>query len=208
LRLLLVELTEIDAAERAAKQKRAEIDRVLANAERELADPAPAKPRIQEDPNAQPGVVPEQPLEPQPTVSDVAIDGLSSAPVVAEGDLEEQRADVLRRGHELAEKVLHQTDRCYRAVFNKEESARLDALQEKWRVFEIEALAAGIDVQKEFADKLAWLRRCPVKIDLARVRKTLSVPALNILNMMLQEPPSHEKPEKDCGFWSGLPPGI
>jgi hypothetical protein len=179
LRLLLLELTEIDAATRAdelAKQKRAEIDRVLADAERELAlaDPATVKsPMIQEDPNASP-VEHAEPILGTPAVSLPDPDnGVLTTPVVAEGELAEQRADMLKRGRDLAEKVLHQTDRCYRAVFNKQESARLDALQEQWRVFECEALAAGVDVTKEFADKLPWLRRFPVKVDLSRLRRTM-----------------------------------
>jgi len=209
LRLLLLELTEIDTASRAdqvAKQKRIEIDRILADAAQELAvaDPATAKPpTVQEDPNAKSGVIPEQPLE-QPTVPVVAVDGVSSAPVPTASELEEQRAEVLKRGRELAEIVLHQTDRCYRALNNKQEAARLDSLQEKWRVFEVEALTAGVDLQREFGDKLPWLRRCPVKIDLARLRKTMSVPELRIM----LPPPTHEKPEKDDGIWSGLQPGI
>jgi hypothetical protein len=203
LRLAMALLSEIETGQRtqaeADARQRAEIDAVLRQCEVELAASKPGTLNVNP-------VQHTEPILGTPAVSLPDPDnGVLTTPVVAEGELAEQRADVLKRGCELAEKVLHQTDRCYRAVFNKQESARLDALQEKWRVFEIEALAVGIDVRKEFADKLPWLRRFPVKVDLSRLRRTMSVPELRI---MLPDPPTHKKPEKDCSIWSGMPPGI
>lgn len=216
LRLLLVELTEIDVASRAdtaAKAKRAEIDRVLAEAAQELAlaDAATAKPpMIQEDPNAKPSVVPEQPLEPHPAVPTVPPDGVLSAGETAR-ELEQQRDAALKRGHELAATILAQLDRCYLVPFNRQEAEKLDRKQATFAAWEKEAQIRfpEINTSMEFPD--TRLRPAPSRITDERAyrlkRRTLSVAEQVAITMQLaeaQRTPKHE----DSGFWGGAGPGI
>jgi hypothetical protein len=223
LRLCLLALAEHESAERtmaegkakaeADAKKRAEIDAVLRECEAELAGSEPG------NLNANPVEHTEPTLgTPAASLPDPDNGVLSANAPAATGvtpcngcELEEQRADVLKRGRELAEKVLHQTDRCYRAVFNKQEAAQLDSLQEKWRVFECEALAVGIDVSKEFADKLPWLRRVPSRITDERAyrikRRTLSIDEQLAITAELANA-QHTRTHEDSGFWGGAGPGI
>lgn len=215
LRLLLVELTEIDSASRAdeaAKQKRAEVDRILADAARELDlpdPPATAKPAIVGVPRVMSSVVTERALEPQPTLSDVPVHGPSSAPAPTASELEEQRAQVLKRGRELAVVILTQLERNYFAPYNFEEGRKLDNLRAAFVAWEKQASIQfpDINTQEEFPD--ARLRPVPTRIVDERTyrvqRRTMTVDEqLAIPLLLAQAQPRHE----DSGMWGGIPGGI
>ncbi len=211
LRLCLLALAEHEAAERTmaaenAKaagdaKRRAEIDRILAEAAQEL-EPKP------EDPNANPSAVPEQCLEPQAPVPDVAVDGASSAPPAATA---EQRAAALERGHELATSVRAQLDRCYLVPFNREEAEKLDRLQAAFAAWEKEARIRfpEIDTLKEFPD--CRLRPVPSRITDERSyrikRRTLTVDEQIAITAQLAEA-KRTRTHEDSGSWGGAGPGI
>ncbi len=209
LRLLLVELTEIDVASRAdtaAKEKRAEIDRVLAEAARELAlaDSATDKPpTIQEDPNAKPIVVPEQFLEPHPALPTAPQNGVLSAGATAK-ELEEERVAALKRGRELATAIGVQLERCYLVPFNQQEAEKLDRLQAAFVAWEKQTHVQfpEIDTRKQFPD--ARLRPAPSRITDERSyrikRRTMTWEEQRALSQE-RPTPTHE----DSGFWGGIP---
>lgn len=218
LRLLLVELTEIDAASRArsvqheAAKRRADVDAILAEAARELGlppDPATAiaKP-IQEDPNPTATVVTEQVLEPPVSLS-LPVDGPSSAPVPATSELEEQRAQVMKRGRELAAVILAQLERNYRAPYNREEGLKLDNLQAAFVTWEKQTRIQFPDINTQEAFPDSRLRPPPTRIVDERSyriqRRTLTIDEqLAIPAQLAQAQPTH----KDSGMWGGIPPGI
>jgi hypothetical protein len=214
LRLCLLALAEHEAAERtkaaenakaaADAKRRAEIDRVLADAERELEAKA-------EDPNAKPNAVPEQLLEPQATVPDVPVDGPSSEPVPTARELEEQRAAALTRGRDLAASIREQLDRCYLVPFNREEAEKLDRLQGAFVAWEKQTRIQfpEIDTLKECPD--SRLRPAPSRITDERSyrikRRTLTVDEQVAITAQLAEA-RRTSTREDSGFWGGIPPGI
>ena len=209
LRLLLVELTEIGAASRAdtaAKEKRAEVDRILAEVAQELAlpDATLAKPpTVQEDPNAKPSVVPKELLEPHPVLPTVPQAGVLSAAETAR-ERDQQREAALKRGRELATTILAQLERNYRAPFNFEEGLKLDNLQAAFVAWERETRIRypEIDTLKEFPD--TRLRPAPSRITDERSyrikRRTMTFDEQRALSQE-RPTPTHD----DSGFWGGIP---
>ena len=205
------------------KPTREEIDRVLRECAVELGmslDPNTptitiAKPGV---PNPTPSVVTERALELQPVAPSVPENGvpceaiastdgrISDGHAPARDPKQQSRDDLLAQGRKLEAIVLAQTDRCYRAPHNKQEAARLDALKAKWLSFEREALAAGIDVKKEFGDKLPWLRPVPSRIVDERSyrvqRRTLTIDEQLAITAQLAEA---QRTHEDSGFWGGIP---
>jgi hypothetical protein len=118
-----------------------------------------------------------------------------------------EQAAVLDAGRKLAETILHQWQRLWRAPFNQQEQARLDALQAAWVNYEREAAAHGIAVEEEFDTRLLRppLQRVP---DLARMRRAYGPLAWNLLSLSLAQRRDNKNAEPDDGFRSSAGPGI
>ncbi len=210
LRLLLAELTEIDAARRArsaqdesAKEQRTEVDEILRQCEAELAA-EDGQGRNAEAPKSTPAIVERSPLlEPQPTAPAVPQDGVLSVPVNGTDD---ERAEGLKRGHDLAAAILMQLEIMSHAPLNWHAGQKkLEQLQGDFLSWEraMRIDYPDMDTQKEFPD--ARLRVSPKIID-ARTyqahRRVLT------LDEALAVPPAKVKPVHDDGFWSCAGPGI
>jgi hypothetical protein len=217
LRLCLLALAEHESGERtqaaenakaeADAKRREEIDRILADAARELALPDAKPPTIQGVPNAKSSVIPDRALEPHPVPLRDPQHGVLSAPVPAIRELEEQRAAALKRGRELAATILAQLERNYRAPYNFEEGIKLDNLQAAFVAWERETRDhfPEIDTATEFPD--SRLRPVPSRITNERSyrikRRTLTFDEQRALSQE-RPTPTHE----DSGFWGGAGPGI
>ena len=207
LRLVFEEIAAYDAqADAEAKvaadaKRREEIDRILAKAAQELE-------ARQETLNANP-VQHAEPVVGPPTSSLPVPDyGPSSAPVATASELQELRAAALARGHELAESILAQLDRCYLVPFNREEAEKLDRLHAAFVAWERDARIRfpEIDTRTEFPD--TRLRPPPSRITDERSyrikRRTLSVDEQVAITMQLAKA-QRTRTHEDSGFWGGIP---
>jgi hypothetical protein len=102
---------------------------------------------------------------------------------------------LLQNGRELAALIETQTERCTHALQNREEFRRLEQLQTKWQAWEQQAVAAGIDMEKEFGkQKLELLRPVAVKVSpFPRQRRTLNAYELHVLGSRPER--NQEKPK-------------
>ncbi len=106
----------------------------------------------------------------------------------------ETKEQLLAKGRELAVSIETQTQRCTRALENREEYRRLETLQTKWQAFEQEAIAAGINIEKEFGDKLATLRPHVLKVSPVQ-RRTLNAYQLHVIGS--RQPERNQEKPKD-----------
>jgi len=215
LRLLLVELTEIDAARRArsaqdeSAKQRTEVDEILRQCEAELAAKE-GQARNAEAPKSTPANAPPTPsLEPQPTAPVVPPHGVSSpSAVLLTGGTDDERAKVLKRGHELAAAILVQLEIMSHAPLNWHAGQkRLEQLHADFLAWEhaMHVDYPDIDTRKEFPD--AQLRPAPPKITDARTYQAHR--RVMTLDEALSVPLAQAKPtHADSGFWGGLPSGI
>ena len=89
------------------------------------------------------------------------------------------RAAIIQRGKDLAERVMCQYWRCTLAPHNLEEGRKFDKLRETWAAWELQALAADINLEIEFGDTLLWLR--PHKPKPVQAKRSLSLPELVLI---------------------------
>jgi len=221
---------------RAVQQKpsREEIDRVLAEAAKELglpADPASTTAKqIQEDPNAVPSVMAEQSLEPLPAPSSVPENGVPGevvsrsqskrmacqkpmAQVVRNPDTQDARSDprqeLLAQGRALASAIHAQLGVMAHAPLNWHAGQKkLEMLQEEFMAFEqtMRADHPEIDMQKEFPD--ARLRSVQKVVDQRSYFAQRRVATIDE-QAFIASPPERERTKAaDVGIWSAAGPGI
>lgn len=209
LRVLLVELTEIDAERRAravqdesAKQQRTEVDEILRQCEAELAAEVGQAIDAGAPKSTLANAVPSPSLEPQPTAPAVPPDGISSASVPPTGGTDDERAKVLKRGHELASMILAQLGIMSNAPLNWHAGQkRLEHLQADFLAWERAAHVEypDMDTHKEFSDP--QLRPLPSKITDARTYQAHR--RVMTLDEALAVPGKAKPKHADSGFWGG-----
>lgn len=237
LRLLLVELTEIDAARRARSAQRTEVDEILRQCEAELAaeergapkstpanaaptpslEPRPASPSIpitefrarhRNNRPDQPAV--HAPAEDAPVASETVSKQLDD-PAMGTGEGAGAREALLAEGRKLSARVIFQYERWCRAPLNAEESARLRGLQKQFAEWEHTAKARcpGLNTQKEFPDtRLRPYERKVAVDDLARTMRTPSPWQAHLQSIGLARQRERKPADDGGGMWSGLPRGI
>lgn len=107
------------------------------------------------------------------------------------------KEQLLQDGRDLAASIEIQIKRCTVALDNREESRRLEQLQTKWQAWEQQAVAAGIDMEKEFGkQKLELLRPVAVNMNpFPRQRRTLNPYELHVIRS--RQPERNQEKPKD-----------
>ncbi len=189
--------------------KRREIDRILAEAAKELGidlDDAVGPEPLPE--SAEPIAI-GSPAAPDEILSDTITHTQSEQPTVRLTDspeaLSDTRQELLTQGRALAAAVLVQYERFTRCPHNLQESQRLEYLQGQFLKWEREAQmkVPGIDFS-EFANPR--LRPAPPKVDFSRLDRQLMVPEMLMLPRV--QPRQARGPRDDGSMWAAAGPGI
>jgi hypothetical protein len=200
------------------EEERREIDRILAEAAKELGidlglDDAEGPETLAEcsapiavgTPAALPNVPPDEVSSDAGSRSrDMRVQFQSEPPAVRLPDSDVKREELLAQGRVLAASVLIQYERFTRCPHNLQESKRLEYLQGQFLKWEREAQLRfpGIDLS-EFANPR--LRPAPPKVDFSD--RQLMVPEMCLLSRV-QPQPQVKGPRDDGSLWAAAGPGI
>jgi hypothetical protein len=113
--------------------------------------------------------------------------------------------EVLKEGLALAALIEKQIQRCSFALENRQEFRRLEQLQAKWQAWELQANEAGIDLVKEFGEKLKIVRPIVLKVNpFQRQHRTLNAYELHAIGSRQPQPSQPSNPHiVDGGIFSG-----